>query len=182
MLPFEGDLLKICAIDPGTVKSGFVIYETETSLLCRHGHVSNDELSRALNLATDIDAIVVERFESFGRNFGESCILTIFAIGQFDAFWRGPRYYIKRSEIKRWLTGNKRHTDRHVKAALLDRWGGVDKAVGSKKSGHCGPLYGLKTSHCWAALAVAVYFQDEIEPHRKTPPKNAPRWRDRFEL
>lgn len=173
--------MKIIAIDPGTLKSGFVFYDTETSKVLRHGHIENGKLLEALKGA-EADAIAVERFESFGRNFGESCILTIFAIGQFDIAWPGPRFYVKRSEIKRWLTGNRRHGDKQVKAALVERWGGKDKAVGSKKSGHCGPLYGLKTSHCWAALAVAVYFQDNIEPNMDAEEGPAPRWRASFDL
>jgi hypothetical protein len=172
----------ILGVDPGTSKTGICVYDTETETIARSGHVCNSELDEALAVADDIDAIVVERFESFGGAFGETCIRTVFAIGRFDALFRGLRFYVKRSEVKRWLTGNVRHRDKHVRQALIDRFGGQEKAIGSKKAGHLGPLYGVKTSHVWAALALCCYFQDNIEANIDEPPTklHGARWRGSF--
>ena len=56
------------------------------------------------------------------------------------------------------LCGSARATDANLRAALLDRYGGSGRAIGTRKAP--GPLYGVK-SHAWAALALAVTVQLE---------------------
>jgi hypothetical protein len=47
--------------------------------------------------------------------------------------------------------------DANIRQAILDRFGGKEKAIGKKANP--GPLYGVK-SHLWSALAVALYISD----------------------
>jgi hypothetical protein len=49
--------------------------------------------------------------------------------------------------------------DANIRQALIDIYGGNDKAIGNKKTP--GPLYGIK-GDLWAALAVAVTFGRRI--------------------
>ena len=45
----------------------------------------------------------------------------------------------------------------NIRQALIDRFGGKEKAIGLKKTP--GPLYGI-SSHAWAALALAITYSD----------------------
>jgi len=53
--------------------------------------------------------------------------------------------------------------DQFVREAIIARFGGKEKAIGSRKEP--GVLYGI-SGHCWAALAVALTWMDA---HLKTP-------------
>ena len=48
-------------------------------------------------------------------------------------------------------------TDLKYRAALIDRFGGKDKAIGCKSAP--GPLYSVKAD-AWSALALATTFAD----------------------
>jgi hypothetical protein len=52
-----------------------------------------------------------------------------------------------------------RAKDANVRQAILDRFGGKDKAIGKK--GCYGPLRSIK-SHLWSALAIALFVQDTM--------------------
>lgn len=65
---------------------------------------------------------------------------------------------IFRRDIKLHLCNSVRAKDANIRQALIDRYGGKEKAIGKKKSP--GPLYGIK-SHMWAALALAVTYHDQ---------------------
>jgi hypothetical protein len=64
---------------------------------------------------------------------------------------------LPRKDVKLHLCGSPRAKDANIRQALLDRYGGKEKAIGSKHQR--GPLYGIR-SHLWAALAVAVTYQE----------------------
>ena len=66
-------------------------------------------------------------------------------------------YRIPRKEVVTALCGSSKANDASVRQALIDRYGGKEKAIGKKKAP--GPLYGV-TKDVWSALAVAIVWQD----------------------
>ena len=60
---------------------------------------------------------------------------------------------LTRSKCRGYIGGGSHTTDRYVREALVDRFGGTEKAVGTKKAP--GQLYGMKED-MWSALAVAI--------------------------
>ena len=158
--------MRLACVDPGSARSGFVLFDTEAEEVIRSGNPYNRELLIQLQAAEDFDAVIFERFESFGpgSSFGESCIVTCFWTGCLSGAFDGPQFFVKRSICKRHLCPNgRRIRDPEVRQACIDRWGGQAKAIGKKATGY-GPLHGVKTSHQWAALALAVYWVEVIEP------------------
>jgi len=101
---------------------------------------------------------------------------TCYWIGAMCHEYNGKRIY--RSTVKHHLCGSSKAKDANVRQALIDRFGpGRELAIGTKKNP--GPLYGI-SSHCWAALALAVTYQDLgeaacVDPAREMAAKSARR-------
>lgn len=118
-------------------------------------------LADELYLPECISYVVIEMVSHYGTGMpvGKSVFDTCVWIGRFIQEWArlGGVHYalIQRQRIKALLCGSARAKDANVRQALIDRWGGREKAIGRKACP--GPLYGVKT-HIWAALAVAVAF------------------------
>jgi len=142
----------IFAIDPGTAKSGWVLYvdgqvvesgvdqnEVVLQMVQRYGHYST--------------VLAVEMIASYGMTVGRETFETVLWIGRYCQKWLdslgGKCLKVYRQEAKRCVCRTHKASDADVRAALITRLG----EVGTKKQP--GPLYGVK-SHAWAALAVAV--------------------------
>lgn len=146
----------VYGIDPGLAASGFVQLQVEQ----RRVHIamagcSHSGLRGILKIAGDDLSILVaiEQLQFYGAGMGSDTIETAEQTGRYLEALGRPAIRLSRPTIKAWLTGKANTKDAHVRAALLDRFGGEKAARGSKKEP--GPLYGV-TSHAWAALAVAV--------------------------
>ena len=142
----------ILAIDPGTTQSGVVLYAG--GRVIESGTHDNRAVLQVIR-ESGADVLAIERFEARGMAMGDESVVTVIWTGRFQQAWRSPEsvVLVKRSAIKSHLCGTQRAKDANVRAALLDLFGGKDRAIGKKASP--GPLYGV-TSHAWAALAVAV--------------------------
>lgn len=168
--------MKILAIDPGTNKSAYVLFDSEIGLPLDFDWIDNCDILRRIASLTDMrstsheqaDAMIIEDIESFGMAVGDSVFQTCKWMGQFELRWKmclQDYHYLKRSEIKLALCNNKRAKDANIRQALINIYGGSRQlAVGTKKDK--GPLYGIK-SHIWSALAVAVagceiYYKCEL--------------------
>jgi hypothetical protein len=91
---------------------------------------------------------------------GREVFETVFWTGRFfeAATRRGAAVSrLPRKTIKIHLCGSARAQDSNIRVALCDRFGGSERAKGTKKAP--GPLFGIK-SHEWAALALAVTWSD----------------------
>lgn len=142
----------ILAIDPGTTQSGVVLYAN--GRVVEAGTHDNAAVLRIVR-ESEADVLAVERFEARGMAMGDESVVTVIWTGRFQQAWRSPEsvVLVKRSAIKSHLCGTQRAKDTNVRAALLDLFGGKERAIGKKAAP--GPLYGV-TSHAWAALAVAI--------------------------
>jgi hypothetical protein len=107
------------------------------------------------------DLIAIEMIASYGMPVGREVFETCVWIGRFvQAACALPCEYVYRKDVKLYLCGNARAKDSNVRQAIIDRFGGKDKAIGRKKNP--GPLHGVK-GDLWAALAVGLYVADSME-------------------
>jgi hypothetical protein len=152
----------ILAIDPGPEQSAFVYYDIATRGVVQAMKLTNAHLVDALadNRWSACDELAIEMIASFGMPVGAEVFETCVWIGRFAQAWlsrpgRTPHTLVYRREVKLHLCGSMRAKDSNVRQALIDSFGGKDKAIGKKASP--GPLFGIKAD-VWAALAVAVTY------------------------
>ena len=151
----------IVGIDPGPEESGIAKLS--------FGRISSVVLSnrdvRALlpALAEDCSALAIEFIAgSYGNVVGTEVMMTAVWIGRFmeaSGLEESAILLPPRKTVATHHTQNPRANDSAVRQALIDRYGGKDKAIGRKADP--GPLYGIK-SHAWPALAVALYAIDTL--------------------
>jgi hypothetical protein len=154
----------ILAIDPGTTKSGWVLYDDGSVMEC--GVMENNELLDTIpSFAVGADVMAVEMIASYGMTVGRDTFETVLWIGRFVQRWAdttrncipGIRCMkVYRQDAKKCVCRTHKASDADIRSALIARLGDV----GTKKAP--GPLYGVK-SHAWAALAVAVTAEDMIK-------------------
>ena len=102
--------------------------------------------------------LAIEIVKSYGNVMGDSVLETVEWIGRFqEAFAAGPIVRLSRKEIVTNICGHARAKDKNVRQAVIDRFGGKAKALGSKKNP--GVIYGAKKD-IFSALAVALTFFD----------------------
>lgn len=140
------------AIDPGNEESAFVIYEG--GRLLEFGKVENVTLLARIPYHREVcSRLAIEMIASYGMPVGREVFETCVWIGRFVQAWDRPYELVYRHDVKLHLCGQPRAKDGNVRQALIDLYGGKDKAIGKKKTP--GPLYGVKAD-VWQALAVAV--------------------------
>lgn len=152
----------ILAIDPGSSLSAYVLYNGERVIA--YGKVANDDLVHLLQRAHenggplgDADHVVIELAESFGAKVWSQVFTTTFWAGRFAQAWGREFTTLGRRAVKKSIIGATRGTDTQIRQCLIDRWGGKDAALGTKKEP--GPLRGL-TADTWQALALAVTYSE----------------------
>src|SRR6185312_4945974 len=156
--------MKILAIDPGPTESAFVIWDGERVI--NRDILPNDMLMGFLwEFAHDgeCDTLAIEMIACYGMPVGSETFETCVWIGRFMQMWleasdrpESTILRIPRGDIKLHLCRSTRAKDANVRQALIDRFG----APGTKKAP--GVLYGV-SSHCWAALEVAVCAFDRLK-------------------
>ena len=148
-------------LDPGTSSSAIVGYSghtTSDALLA-----SNEEILAWLKEKARLEGdsrpmLVIEKIASYGLAVGESTFQTVFWSGRFaEAYGIDKVDRITRGEVKMHLCRNMRAKDANVRMALLDKFGGKEKAIGNKKNK--GIMHGI-TSHRISAFAVAVTYYE----------------------
>lgn len=149
----------VLAIDPGNEQSAYVVLGEQGNLhsfakLPNHSVLHNLPGMRDANL---VDALAIEMIASYGMPVGREVFETCVWIGRFIEAWGGPYTLVYRKDVKLHLCGQPRAKDSNIRQALIDRYGGKDRAVGKKATP--GPLYGV-SADVWSALAIAVTFAD----------------------
>lgn len=147
--------MKINAIDPGPEHSAWVTYDGVRPTY--FGKIVNSVVLGRLRVLTGDSPLVIEQVACMGMAVGAEVFETVFWSGQFVEAWGGEWHRLKRHEVKMHLCGNVRAKDANIRAALIDKFGGKERAIGKKKSP--GPLYGL-AGDCWQALALAVTWHE----------------------
>lgn len=148
--------MNVLAIDPGPTHSAYVLYDGAKPL--EFGKVPNRWLLDRVECGHfDAPVMAVEMIASYGMPVGREVFETCLYIGRLQQAWRHEQHLVYRKDVKLHLCHAPRAKDANIRAALIDRYGGKDKAIGKKASP--GPLYGV-TADTWAALAVAVTWSE----------------------
>ena len=172
--------MTIIAIDPGPEQSAWV--EMDDQYIVRDfGIVENETMRKEIEAfahITDNPRMVIEKIASMGMAVGaetfETCVWSGRFMEMFIAQTGRTPDRIPRVPIKVHLCGTAKAKDANIRQALIDRFGGsaaLQKAKAAKlnRKGEviapaveAGPLAGI-SSHCWAALAVAVVYVDRMK-------------------
>lgn len=154
--------MNILAIDPGPTESAYLAYDGEKP----YGMdiLSNEEMVRKILDYYHCEHMAIEGVACYGMAVGKEVFDTCIWIGRFIQQWSPLKpcdwSLVYRPEVKLHLCHSARAKDPNVRQALLDKFGGKEKAIGKKATP--GPLYGVR-SHVWSALAVAVtYYETKI--------------------
>ena len=144
-------------IDPGTVDSAWVAYNSETKLPIAFGKEPNAVLyNRMRERAYDLMAI--EEVCSYGMPIGASTITTIEWIGRYQQYWedfiKKPIRRLRRKDVGIHICSNGGAKDPNIRQALMDRYGSQRQiALGTIKNK--GPLYGM-SKDVWSAFAISI--------------------------
>lgn len=146
----------IVAIDPGPVQSAVVAMSPGERV--RGEILENSRLLQELRdgLAKH-ERLAIEMIASYGMPVGREVFETCVWIGRFIEANADEADLVYRRDVKLHICGNPRAKDANIRQALIDKFGGKEAAIGTKKAP--GPLYGFK-SDMWAALAVAVTYSE----------------------
>lgn len=155
----------IIAIDPGTIQSAWLLLDDDEGIL-GFGIEANESLLKRLHKATETPfadrdfTAVIEKVESYGMAVGREVFETVWWAGRFtEALQPIEVTQMPRREVKLHLCASPKANDANIRAALMDKFGGVS-AKGTKNAP--GPLYGI-SKDVWSALALAVTFR--ANPH-----------------
>jgi len=156
----------VIAIDPGNEYSALVVWNGESIDLMRYAPNQDIiDLLYSWRHGPRIVPLVIEQIASYGMAVGETTFETVFWSGRFaEAYGMDRVGRMKRLEVKIHLCHDSRAKDGNIRQAILDRFGGKEKAIGKKATP--GPLYGV-SGDLWAALAVALTWHDieKVVPH-----------------
>lgn len=155
-----GEAVRVLAIDPGPADSAYMKYD---GACINFGKVPNEWLlSRVRDNTFGVDRVAVEMIASYGMPVGAEVFETCLFIGQLIEACSSPTNLLPytlvyRKDVKLHLCNSPRANDASIRQALIDRYGGKVKAIGTKAQP--GPLRGV-VGDAWSALAVAVTFVD----------------------
>ena len=146
--------MKILAIDPGNLESGFVVWDGQK--IIEFGKWDNKELLSCLNQnRIEHNICCIEMVASYGMPVGATVFETCVWIGRFYqcACFCHDVHLVFRKDVKIHLCGQTRAKDSNIIQALKDRFG----EKGTKKAP--GLTYGL-SKDVWQAFALAVTYYD----------------------
>lgn len=148
--------MRILSIDPGTTESAFVLSDDFTggNVLLEHGKILNDGMRNVIIDSSDpkLDYVVIEMIQCYGMAVGREVFQTVFWTGRFAEC--ADRINVNvillaRTTIKSYVTGMSKSKDKHVRQALMLKYGGTKKGE---------PLHGI-SGDMWSALAVMDYVR-----------------------
>ena len=158
--------MKILAIDPGNIESGYAIIEMPDFKLIEFGKVKNEELLADIEdrfvYDTTIDAVAIEMVASYGMAVGKSVFDTCVWIGRFvQALANDGVDYVYRKDEKMCLCGSMKAKDSNIRQALIDRYAKHDFKNGKGVKKNPDTFYGV-SKDVWQAIAVGVtYYEKE---------------------
>ena len=143
--------MRVLAVDPGPVQSGYVIWDGREIL--DMGISDNYELLAMVGGDNAADELVIEQVCSYGMAVGASVFETVFWSGRFAQAWAGNFHRLPRMDVKMHLCHNSRAKDTNIRQSLIDRFGEPGKKAQK------GLLFGVKKD-IWAAMGLAVTWFD----------------------
>lgn len=163
----------VLALDPGQHQTAYVIYDTTTSRIIKYNlannHVINQEIKKLGEINKEkhiIEIMVIEIPKSYGMAIGDTILETCVWLGRFAQTWESfgeMHATLPRKTIVTQICLKPTANDSNVRQALIDKFGGKEKAIGTKDKP--GVLHGI-VKDLWAALAVAVAYGEIRERKR----------------
>ena len=158
----SGNSLIVTGIDPGPKFTAYTVFCTDGSnhQIVSMGKVPNSEMMSIIKNGVLVknSVVFIEGMQAMGMPVGAETFETCYFIGkilevleQRDVDHR----LIFRKEVKLHHCGTNKAKDANIRAALIERFGGV----GTKKEQ--GLLYGVKAD-IWSSTAIAVMGADRI--------------------
>ena len=200
--------MRLLAIDPGPTKSAYVVFDRDMYTVVHFGKENNLAVLAVVEnclFTTNIldpkpSELVIEQVDHYGMPVGADVFETVFWSGRFFQAWsfEETAYRLPRREVKKHLCSSPRATDATIRQAVIDRFGGNERAIGAKKCQSCkgkgwrgrnrelciyctygwsippGPLHRI-SADVWQALALALTFcetrvEDDDGKLVKAPP------------
>lgn len=160
--------MRILAIDPGNVKSAYVIIDYDTCKPLQFNKTDNESLLYTLLIYSLLDEecrVVIEKIASYGMPVGEEVFDTCIWTGRFMQTLDErniPTELVKRYEVKINLCHDTRAKDANIIQALVDRFtpGARNYGKGTKQAP--GWFYGFKAD-IWQAYALGVTYIDRLK-------------------
>ena len=164
----------LLTIDPGSTQSAYLLYDTSAPhtfplVVPDRGILDNDALRYRLVSGVTFcvaNLLVIEQVESYGMPVGREVFETVLWTGRFVEAWGGTFALLPRREVKLHLCHSSKATDATIRQALIDQFGGNDRAIGRKKTP--GPLYDIKKD-LWSCLGLGVTYA--AHAHMETCPQ-----------
>lgn len=168
----------VYALDPGYKETALVILDAATKKILRHAYSNNDEIIGTITASADADGrygtdvLCIEKIEFMRQIPGMEVFDTVHWAGRFHQAWEAPApgrcYLVTRRQVKLHLCGTMQSKDPQIRAALMESYGGAERAKGTKKQP--GPLHGI-TGHMWQALAVGLTWIETALPFENGRPR-----------
>jgi hypothetical protein len=147
----------VIGCDPGYEQSAIVTFEGKQVI--KAWKMLNEDLRKFLLVEKfNADYLAIEQVASFGMPVGREVFETVYWSGIFAATFGLDRVTrFTRITVKNHLCHSSRATDSAIRCAIIDKFGGKEKAIGRKYAP--GPLHGIVADQ-WSALAVALTHWD----------------------
>lgn len=149
--------MKVIGIDPGTTKSGVVLWgsDDDSHSILHAGVTDNGDVAGFIRTCNP-DVVAIEWIQSMGMVVGKEVFETCLWVGRFVEFSVGieiPCRCVPRGVIKLHHCMSPRANDSNISQALRDKYG----QKGTKKDP--GFFFGV-AGHAWQACAVAAYVAE----------------------
>ena len=158
--------MKILAIDPGNIESGYALIEMPDFKLIRFGKVKNEELLEMLSREEEFDfyfKAAIEMVASYGMAVGKSVFDTCVWIGRFVQALDGATVdFVYRKDEKMCLCGSMKAKDSNIRQALIDRYAKHDFKNGKGVKKNPDTFYGV-SKDVWQAIAVGVTYYEKLK-------------------
>lgn len=148
--------MRILAIDPGNMDTGYAILQLPEFQLLEFGKTENNALLGRFKAPLNVDAIAIEMVASYGMAVGREVFETCVWIGRFTQALQGENiHYIYRREEKLALCHDSKAKDSNIRQALIDRYAKHDFKNGKGVKANPDVFYGV-SKDVWQAIAVGV--------------------------
>jgi len=136
--------MKIIGIDPGNVKSALVGIKTDPVPSVPIYHLLlNKEIEQIIEGLSQNGSyhVFIEMVANMGMVVGKSIFDTCRQVGKFEKTFEKALniepILIYRKDVKMYLCNSTRAKDTNIRRALIELWGGDNKAIGGKKCLKC---------------------------------------------
>jgi hypothetical protein len=182
----------IAGIDPGPEQSALVLIDTASgSPLCACDWRPNPEIEAILRRSATGDVqedpewgylpwanLAIEWISTYSKAVGQSVFHTARWVGRFEVAWGRGNELVTTVDVRQALCRTQKAGPAQIREAILDRFGGKERAIGTKKSR--GVLYRMRTGptggspHMWSALGIALTLADRLEQRASTELRGSP--------